>query len=70
MLQWVTDKFVYVIDLPDLATVALPVTGLGYEAPYAEALTHAITRKIITKSGKYGVEVDFPTNKWKIYEIT
>lgn len=67
MLQPVQGKVLYIVDLPKVPDVA--VTGLGWEAPYAEALTLAIVKGLINKPGKYGIEVDHTSGTWHAYEV-
>lgn len=50
-LQFIGERFGYVVEFDELPQ--LPVTGLGYERPYAEALTDAIVTGVITEGGKY-----------------
>lgn len=68
-LQTVAGKLVYVVDLETMPE--LPITGQGWEQPYAEALTKALVMKLITKPGKYGIHINFETTpiKWDVHKI-
>ena len=71
MLQNVDGHIVYVVELETLPM--LPVVGTGIEQSYAQALTTAIRDGIITKPGKYAIELDFMrgdgTLPWHVYEV-
>ncbi len=67
MLQTVDAKLVYVVDLKTMPV--LPVVGTGVEQKYADALTLALKDGLITKPGKYGIEIDWFTGEWKVYQI-
>lgn len=68
MIQTINGQNVYVIDLKTMPQ--LPIWGTGWEAPYAEALTAAISEGVINETGKYGVQVNLNTNEWKVFKIT
>lgn len=56
MMQTIEGKTGYVVDLPDPATLARPITGRlthPTEVAYARALEAALTEGIITEAGKY-----------------
>ncbi len=68
MLQVIEDRLVYVVEFDTMPE--LPITGEGYERPYAEALTAAIREGLITEPGKYGVHVtDDKENDQVIYNV-
>lgn len=68
MLQALNGRMVFVVDFAEMPK--LPVTGVGFEQKYAEALTLAILQGAIKEPGKYGIFLDFRDNNWKIYSIT
>lgn len=67
MLQQIADKLVYVVEFDTMPV--LPIVGTGVEQYYAEALTNAIRYGMITKPGKYAIEVDFTTKRWEVFEV-
>lgn len=67
MITIIGDKVVYVVDLTTMPK--LPITGNGWERVYADALTEAIIRKLITKPGKYAIHVDHMTEHYDVYEV-
>ncbi len=67
MLQTVQGKPVYVVEFDTMPE--LPITGIGWEAPYAKGLTEAILTRVITEPGKYGIHVDYETNRWEAHRI-
>lgn len=68
-LQTIDGKLGYVVEFDSLP--ALPVTGIGYEKPYAEALTDAIQYGVITEGGKYFIKFTASANdfSWARYEV-
>jgi hypothetical protein len=69
MLQYIADQLVYVVDIPEPSTLQLPIVGYGFEAPYAQALTLALMRKLISTPGKYGITVDFSNNSYQVWSV-
>jgi hypothetical protein len=69
MLQAVDGKIVYVVDLYTMPE--LPITGNGWERPYADALTQALVQKVIKEPGKYGISIDFTKTPlhWDVFKI-
>lgn len=70
MLQNVAGKLVYVVDLKTMPE--LPITGRDqFEQAYADALTDAIVRRMVSTPGKYAIEVDWSSTprKWNVYKI-
>ena len=69
MLQTINGIRVYVVDLKTMPE--LPVTGIGEEAIYAEALTTAIQNGDIVEPGKYGIHVYLTLNvkEYNIFKI-
>lgn len=76
MFQRIEDRDVYVVDLKNFPP-PLPITGestvLGMEHFYAQALTEAIEHRLITKPGKYGIQIDWSSPvssmSYEIFEI-
>lgn len=68
-LQELNGRTVYVVEFDSMPE--LPITGVGVEQKYAEALTQAFLRGLISKPGKYGIWIDFlsPDLKWEICTI-
>lgn len=68
-LQTVAGKLVYVVEFDTMPE--LPITGNGWEQPYAAALTEAIVMKLIKRPGKYAIHIDFETNptRWDVHKI-
>jgi len=65
----VNGKQLYVVHLDEIPD--LPITGEGYvQKQYAGALTQAIATGMIKEPGIYGIEVEFPSTKWSVYQIT
>ncbi len=67
MLQTVQGKLMCVVEFDTMPE--LPITGIGWEAPYAKGLTEAILTRVITEPGKYGIHVDYETNRWEAHRI-
>lgn len=69
-LQYINNELGYVVEFESLP--ALPVTGIGYEMPYAEALTDAIRYGVITTGGKYFIKFTASANdfSWAKYEVS
>ena len=57
MLQKINDRFGFVADLKEMPKLPINDDGIPELTRYAEALTHAIESGIISKPGKYLVEV-------------
>lgn len=58
MLQTVDNRTVFVVDFDTMPT--LPITwNTAEEEPYARALVAAIQDGVITKPGKYGIEITY-----------
>jgi hypothetical protein len=67
MLQTVQGVKLYIVDFDVMPE--LPITGIGEEAVYAEALTVAIQNGDIVEPGKYGIQVDIETKTYNIFKI-
>ena len=71
MLQYVDGHYVYVVELETLPCT--PIVGTGIEQSYAQALTTAIRDGVITKPGKYAIELNFMSGNgtipWHVYEV-
>lgn len=66
-LQTIDGKLGYVVEFEELPP--LPVTGVGLERPYAEALTDAILNRVITEGGKYFIRFTMARAELFRYEI-
>lgn len=69
MFQTIQGKRVYIADLVELPKLPVHDGGLVELKPYAEALTNAIRDKIITKPGKYAIEVSRDHGYYLIHEV-
>ena len=65
-IQWIGSQIGYVVDFDKMPN--LPITGVGIEQPYAEALTDAILKKIVKEPGKYFIVIGY-NNTGTYYEI-
>ena len=66
-MQDIDGHYGYVVEFDSLP--ALPVTGIGYEKPFAEALTDAILNRVITEGGKYFIRLTAQMGDYFRYEI-
>lgn len=73
MLQIVDGHEVYVVEFEEMPE--LPITwdpNKPEERPYALVLARAISDKVITEPGKYGLSIEDPTAdvlNWDIFKI-
>jgi hypothetical protein len=67
MLQNVAGHLVYVVEFDTMPE--LPITGLGIDRVYAEILTDAIQNRVITKPGKYALELTEQKAELFKYEV-
>jgi hypothetical protein len=67
MLQRIQGLDVYVVNFDTMPE--LPITGIGEEAIYAEALTAAFQNGDIIEPGKYGIHVDAETKVYNVFKI-
>lgn len=71
MFQNIEGTNVFVVDLTDHPRAYLPVHDGGNRLlrPYADALDAAIRTGVVTKPGKYAVEVNLLAQRWNVYKI-
>jgi len=68
MFHNIDGRKIYVVDFDTMPE--LPITGVGEEAIYAEALTAAIQNKDIVEPGKYGMHIEsFDRKVYNIFKI-
>lgn len=69
MLQTVQGKKVFVVDFTELPELPITDDGAPELKLYAEALDDAIRTGLISKPGKYGIQIFPLIKRYEIYEI-
>lgn len=69
MFQTIDGHHVFVVELHQLPDLPITDGGLPSLWPYSQALELAILNRIITKPGKYGIEVDPIEDHYNIFVI-
>lgn len=70
MFQIIEGRPVYVVDLPEILELPITMGGDFKLLPYARALSAAIREGVITKPGKYAIELTIYLDPaWNVYAI-
>ncbi len=74
MFQTIEGKLLFIVDLLTKPSSLLPIHDGGNRVlrPYADALQEAILMGLVTKPGKYGIEMQSPLGGalwWQVYAI-